>query len=71
MKKLLVTSILIGIIGVGCADSTPEIPTTKHYNESSSGSGIGMTYGGKIGFDMGGGLVIPFDGSSPGFGFGF
>jgi len=34
------------------------------------GSGYGMTYGGKPGFDMGG-IVIPFDGSSPSMGFGF
>lgn len=34
-------------------------------------SGIGITYGGKTGIDLGGGLVLPFDGSSPNLGFGF
>lgn len=33
--------------------------------------GVGMTYSGKIGIDLGGGLVMPYDGSSVGLGYGF
>lgn len=43
--------------------------TAPEYQPSDPG-GVGITYNGKIGIDTGGGVVIPFDGSSPGAGFG-
>lgn len=33
--------------------------------------GVGMTYGGKLGTDLGGGLVLPYDGSGVRMGYGF
>lgn len=56
-----------------CGAPTGTAPTTDNVGESSpqDGGGIGMTYNGKQGIDLGGGLVMPFDGSGvqPGFGF--
>lgn len=43
---------------------------TKSDTENSSG-GMGITYTGKMGIDMGGGLVMPMNGGMPQMGVGF
>ena len=40
-------------------------------NQKEQSSSVGMTYRGKMGLNIGGGLILPFDGSGMGFGFGF
>lgn len=79
-----VTAILVaGIALTGCMPtgssqdeetvSEDTVPSDDLYYEDDSmgGSGFGMTYNGKPGIDLGGGFVVPFDGSAPGLGFGF
>lgn len=53
--------------------SEETVPSDDLYYEddSMSGPGFGITYNGKPGIDLGGGFVVPFDGSAPGIGFGF
>lgn len=59
---------MLSLVSCKQEEGQPRAPRDKQ--EDSSG-GVGMTYGGKLGIDIGGGFVIPFDGSSPGFGFEF
>ena len=42
----------------------------EEYDPSAPG-GPGLTYNGKLGYDMGGGLVMPYDGSGVGLGMGY
>lgn len=49
-------------------DSTSS--TTSQPDDAGS-SGMGMTYTGKMGIDMGGGLVMPIGGGTPQLGIGF
>jgi hypothetical protein len=44
--------------------------TTTADTTDDGSSGIGMTYSGKLGIDMGGGLVMPL-GGTPQLGYGF
>lgn len=73
IKKLLtvaaVAIMALSVTACGGGDEFEEVITTDDYNPSDPG-GFGMTYNGKLGMDMGGGFVIPLDGSSPGLGFG-
>lgn len=68
--------ILITFILMSC-DITPNkyenTNNTKPKAEEKENkkSGIGMTYTGKLGIDIGNGLVVPFDGKGVGLGFGF
>lgn len=49
--------------------SVPSVQREVSIPDSSS-SGIGITYGGKMGIEIAPGLVLDFDGNlSPGFGF--
>lgn len=68
MKKLIP---LLFITLMGCDSGTREVPPV--YDEPSQvedSSGIGMTYGGKLGVEIAPGLVMGFDGSIR-LGFGF
>jgi hypothetical protein len=81
MKKVLaIAAIGIAALSVSaCHEKDINVPIEKHddttldtdaYDPSEPG-GMGMTYNGKLGFDMGGGLILPYDGSGLGLGFGF
>lgn len=79
-KAILTSSFLILLLSIsGCALTTPSTEdttsttddTSTSYENDEPSSGIGMTYNGKVGIDMGGGFVVPFDGSAPGMGMGF
>lgn len=63
MRRLLAALAVVGVLALSACDSgEPSAP--------GDGTGVGMTYGGKTGIDVGG-VVIPFDGSpaQPGFGY--
>lgn len=45
--------------------------TTTSQSNDDGGSGMGMTYKGKLGIDMGDGMVTPIGGSTPQLGMGF
>jgi hypothetical protein len=66
MKKIaaIVCAIILAFSFSACDDTT----TT---DAPSDPGGQGLTYNGKPGYDMGGGLVLPYDGSGiqPGFGY--
>lgn len=74
-KKILAVAAgaLMALTFTACGEqeegSTDHSLDEGEYSPSDPG-GMGMTYNGKMGVDMGGGFVIPFDGSSPGLGFG-
>lgn len=61
--------------GTNQAPATPsnhKVTSTEDsyaYDDYDNTGGIGYTYSGKVGIDMGGGLVMPLDGSGMGFGF--
>lgn len=46
-------------------------PTPEPNSDEGTSGGIGMTYTGKMGIDMGGGMVMPMSGGMPQMGFGF
>lgn len=81
MKKILVTviSLMFVVSLTACgefedrpANLTPQpAETSSSYDYDNNGSGLGVTYGGKLGIDMGGGLVMPIDGSGLSMGYGF
>lgn len=83
MKTKIALAITIPVILLlsltGCVKDTTSTAPAENTTDSSSYSeddgtsvgGFGMTYGGKPGIDLGGGFVMPFDGSSPGLGMGF
>lgn len=53
-------------------DNAPVSDTSNEngtVQDDSNVGGIGFTYTGKPGIDLGGGFVLPFDGSAPGLGF--
>lgn len=56
-------------------DSAPAQDTvsseTVESNVDDGAGGMGMTYNGKMGIDMGGGMVMPISGGMPQLGFGF
>lgn len=78
-----VGAVLVSVAFVGCVPSVSShdekgtvsdtVPSDDLYyeDETTNGSGLGMTYNGKLGVAVGGGIVIPFDGSGPGLGFGY
>ena len=75
-KIILATTIPIaGLVCLtGCEPM--ENPANRPYVENKvksedTRSGIGMTYGGKLGYSPCDGVVIPFDGSGMTMGFGF
>lgn len=79
-RYTILPSILIAsaaVVGLTACNSqvTTQSGTTDTSSEQDSGmgtgSGMGMTYGGKIGMDLGGGLVMPYDGSGISMGYGF
>jgi hypothetical protein len=47
------------------------VDETSDSSDGSSPGGFGVTYNGKIGIDLGGGIIMPMDGSAPSFGVGF
>lgn len=74
--KIFVIALVIGIIALAmfCAPTVEvqhsyQPKSTQTYKPSDPG-GIGMTFSGKMGIDLGGGLILPFD-SKEGIGFGF
>lgn len=52
------------------ASDTVSTETTDSTVDDGAG-GMGMTYNGKIGIDMGNGLVMPMSGGMPQLGYGF
>lgn len=50
---------------------TDSITQTTESDVDSSTGGIGMTYTGKMGIELGGGLVMPMGGGAPQLGYGF
>lgn len=74
-KKILavVAGALMALTFTACGEyeeGSTEHPFEEEAYSPSDPGGMGMTYNGKMGVDMGGGFVIPFDGSGPGLGFG-
>lgn len=65
MKRLAALALIAVLALTGCdaGDTTDQAPDDP--------GGVGMTYGGKPGIDVGGGFVVPFDGSGPSLGYGF
>lgn len=71
MKKIAMTVAFVAVmIGLSACDNTGSAGDSESTTVDTD-SGIGMTYGGKTGIDIGGGLILPFDGSGPSLGFGF
>jgi hypothetical protein len=79
-RHTLIPSILIAsaaVVGLTACNSqvTTQDGSTSTSSEQDSGmdtgTGMGMTYGGKMGMDLGGGLVLPYDGSGISMGYGF
>ncbi len=62
-KMLTASAALACLFLTGCAEGTA--------SDDNAPGGPGMTYNGKPGVDIGGGFVLPYDGSglSPGFGY--
>jgi hypothetical protein len=72
MKKLAALALLPMLLLASCDEPTPrDNPATPQVTgETDDSSGLGMTYGGKMGLQIAPGLVMGFDGKiSPGFGF--
>lgn len=70
MKKILLI-VSCALVLSACESNQPSpSPGTKEY-ESKDPGGVGMTYGGKLGVDLGNGIIMPFDGSGIGIGFSF
>ena len=72
MKKLIAMVLAFTIL-TGChEDSQPHVPADKPLptpKTRSEPSGLGMKFNGKPGIDMGGGLIMGYDGKI-GLGFG-
>jgi hypothetical protein len=64
-RTLTALAALAAVALVGCG-TTPSDGT-----DPAAPGGFGMRYDGKLGMDLGGGLVMPLDGSGIGPGFGF
>ena len=47
------------------------LASKNSHRSSDDDSGIGMTYDGKLGVDLGGGIILPFEGGGVEFGFSF
>lgn len=79
MVKILatiVTAFFAMIVLTGCDEfgdgTTPVAPASPRTSSSvTEESGIGITMDGKIGIDLGNGLVMPMDGSGMSFDTGF
>lgn len=82
MKKFLTLTLGVALAFglVGCENSAPSTTPTQINEDVESGDtydddygygGMGITYGGRPGIDMGNGFVQPLDGGmmSPGYGF--
>lgn len=72
MKKMIltVTTVAAMLTITACGDPSA-VHDDSEYGYQDDGSGVGMTYNGKMGFELTPGYVVPFDGSAPGFGYGF
>ena len=69
---LMLTVLCVGIIWTAANNTGHHArPARPAATSDDDGSGLGITPQGKIGIDAGGGFIIPFDGSTPGPGFGF
>lgn len=73
MKKII-TVLALGLLLAAC-DPVPSDPSTastpgENYQTTDTSSGLGMTYGGRLGIEIAPGLVYGFDGSI-GLGYGF
>lgn len=75
MKKIAAAAAatLVALTLVACDDpGSYEAPTQgEEIVDQSNVGGFGMTYNGKPGMDLGGGLILPYDGSGLGLGYGF
>ncbi len=87
MKKILVAILALALTAAlsscGSAPENNDEETVTTIQESNSevkdkteddvddSSGLGMTYNGKMGIDLGNGLVMPFGGGMPSVGMGF
>lgn len=71
---LLFLTLMVAMVGIAIVSENKferRQPDAKKSKEEDEGrSGVGMTIGGKIGVDLGGGLVLPFDGSGISIGYG-
>ena len=76
-----VSLLLVAVLFTGCKCS-PNDNDCNTYNDSTNynnseydyndrKSGVGMTFDGKMGVDLGGGVIMKMDGSGIGVGFGF
>ena len=71
MKKTLAALALTAMLVAGCGVETPTTGTVADNNSYDNSSGLGYSYStGKMGIDLGGGLILDTDGNI-GFGFGF
>jgi hypothetical protein len=81
-KKLIVLPVLfaltLGLSACNRADwvDDSQVPasdtvSSETVDSSDNTGGMGMTYNGKIGIDMGGGYVLPMGGTTPQLGYGF
>ena len=59
--------------GYTSEDPNPEMNPSANYGDDGSdgAGGMGMTYTGKMGYNMGGGMVMPLNGGMPQMGTGF
>lgn len=64
VAMVMVIAAGLGIVAYGV------LSQSDHATTNRSSTGVGMTFDGRFGIDLGG-VVIPFDGSSPRFGIGF
>lgn len=72
MKKIAF-ALLAGSTLLLAACDTPSKgngPSTPANSSQDDSGGLGFTYRGKMGLDLGNGLVLPFDGSGLSFGYG-
>lgn len=81
--KVLAIAIVstVSVLGLGACGNAPEREAdsvsvvddneTSDYIDYSGGSGMGITYTGKVGIDLGGGLYMPMGGGTPQLGYGF
>jgi hypothetical protein len=72
---VIIAFIIAGATLTGCTDADLNLKgnssDTVSVPDVSDSSGYGSTYTGKQGMDMGGGLILPFDGSGIQMGFGY
>jgi len=71
---LIASAVTVGLTACNANVSDQGATTdtgTSSQTDADTGTGMGRTYGGKMGMDLGGGLVLPYDGSGISMGYGF